>query len=259
MSEKKDLLGYCNEHGMPPRQFMQTFCQRCRNTECVNASWGTSVWQNRMRNQKEILLDNPQFADLRDPKFQRIHTNDFPSLLEKAVQLEIADRRGDWEIPEVAITDNKLERAQGSTTDAVDEAVKALAKAQGKVEPDLPDRQMAEKEEFIEETHQMMQEDQEMPPGFHPESEGAEENDPNVVKTGEEKSPPTTATPTPRKFSNTEIPNEGIVIGGGEIPKKKEAAPKADPWAVPKDKPEVVKVGAKIRMGLKGLDDDGKD
>ena len=104
-----------------------------------------------------------------------------------------------------------------------------------------------------------MQEDQEMPPGFHPESEGAEENDPNVVKTGEEKSPPTTATPTPRKFSNTEIPNEGIVIGGGEIPKKKEAAPKADPWAVPKDKPEVVKVGAKIRMGLKGLDDDGKD
>jgi len=254
MSEKKDLLGYCNEHGVPPRQFMQTFCYRCRNHECSNASWGGSIWQSRMRIQQDKLLDNPHFAHPDNPQFDHIRERDFPSLLEKAIQLEIADKRGDWEIPEVAITDNKVIRAKGATTDAVDEAVKALAKAQGKIGPSLPDRQQAEKDEFLEQTVEMMGEDLPTPPGFRPESEGAEVDDPDVVKTPEETRPPSPVRSL--KFSNTAIPDEGFVVGGGETPKRE---PESDPWAVPENTGPVVDVGAKVRMGLEGMKDDNKD
>lgn len=254
MSEKKDLLGYCNEHGLPPRQFMQTFCYRCRNNECVNASWGGSIWQTRMSIQQDKLLNNPHFADPANPKYDHIRERDFPSLLEKAIQLEIADKRGDWEIPEVAVTDNKVIRAKGATTDSVDEAIKALARVQGKAEPSLPDRQQAEKAEFLEQTVEMMGEDLPTPPGFRPESEGDETDDPDVVKTPEETRPPSPV--SSQRFSNTAVPDEGFVVGEGDTPKRKS---ESDPWAVPESPGAVVEVGAKVRMGMEGMKDGKED
>ena len=73
---KKDYIYECNDKKLPVVEFMQIFCNRCRNSACQRAGWGKSMFQNRMSTQVERLLENPNFADLENPKYAQIREVD---------------------------------------------------------------------------------------------------------------------------------------------------------------------------------------
>lgn len=102
----RDLWGECyaGEHQahLSPEQFKQQFCRVCRNEDCKNSLAGTTRWSHRMRTQEDVLLNNPQFADPRDPRYEHLRSLDFPDMLRQAMALEISAERGDWEIPSAA-------------------------------------------------------------------------------------------------------------------------------------------------------------
>ena len=157
MSRKVDYLEECNDQRISIVEFKQIFCNRCRNTDCVNAGWSGSIWKGRMDTQVQALLEDPKFADLSNPKYAQIREADFPSLLHKAMRLEISDRKADWEpVPEIDISNGKDEIANTATTSTVDEAIKKMAAIQGKPAPDLPDPKEAMLESFQEDTDQMI-------------------------------------------------------------------------------------------------------
>ena len=96
----EDYFGECTiGNEMPPKEFEQRFCRVCKNQECARAGWGESQWVQRMSTQVDRLLDNPTFADPRDPQFNHIREHDFPDLLREAIRIEIVDQRNDWSIP----------------------------------------------------------------------------------------------------------------------------------------------------------------
>jgi hypothetical protein len=101
MADRQDLWKECysGEHAsaMSPEAFKFQFCSRCGNSTCVNSAAGQTGWQRRMDTQEDILLINPQYADPNDPRYKEVRELDFPNLLRKAMRLEIADTRGDWE------------------------------------------------------------------------------------------------------------------------------------------------------------------
>ena len=101
MADQRDMWKECyaGDHAreMSPEAFKFQFCSRCGNSGCTNSASGQTHWQRRMDTQEDILLNNPSFADPNDPKFRAIRELDFPDLLRKAMRLEIADQRGDWE------------------------------------------------------------------------------------------------------------------------------------------------------------------
>jgi len=202
-----------------------------------------------MSTQVERLLTNPNFAGVEHPKYAILQEADFPNLLREAMRLEISARRGDWEIPEVPITDGQDETAKGTTSDAVDDAVRALAKARGGGEPDLPDRHIAEAQEFRSETEEMISD--------LPLVEEAESKPQDVVPPEQEDAP---HIGYPHQI-NTPFPSDGVMLDGSEKPKTK-AEPKkeeADLWTVPEKPKNIVGAGARIRLGLGGTIKKTKD
>ncbi len=90
-----------------------------------------------MEQQPDYLINEPRFSDMTDPRHQELGKLYFASLKQKAERLEIAAARQDWEIPE-GPTDGTPSVAAGTRTADFDVAVRALARATGKKEPDLP-------------------------------------------------------------------------------------------------------------------------
>ncbi len=112
------------------QELESSFCVHCRSSQCSEAKWADSKWDARILSQEDRLLNNPQFSDLTSGHHQELHVLDFPSLLQKAMRLEIADRRGDWELvsePEEAYVsaDGKPETSD-SGTDAFEAAMAAF-------------------------------------------------------------------------------------------------------------------------------------
>ena len=56
MIHKKDLFVGCNEKGEKEADFVSTFCNRCRNTECVRAGGASSAFDIRVATQVERLF-----------------------------------------------------------------------------------------------------------------------------------------------------------------------------------------------------------
>jgi len=195
------------------QEFRGTFCQRCKNQDCELAEWGDSDWVDRISTQVERLLTNPLFANPNDPRYQALQQIPFADMAHRAYQLEIADQKGDWEIPEILVTDGQSEVADREVTSAVDRAVKSL---QG---------------EEIEEIQ---------------EEETKEEVIPLVLEEPireMEREPP-------RSDVAVLNPSEGIVLEGGFQPSLLSSEPKEeiDPWDI-SNSIEKVKVGATIRLG----------
>lgn len=99
--ERRDWFAdtcYVGEHQRlaSPEAFRMQFCTLCRNPACTNSAVSTSIWQRRMDTQVDRLLDHPKFADPNDPKFAPLAEVDFPDLLRKALAIEIASQKGDW-------------------------------------------------------------------------------------------------------------------------------------------------------------------
>jgi hypothetical protein len=84
---------------MSPEDFRKQFCNNCMNSGCSNSKGAGMGWVQRMSTQEERLLTNPLFADPNEAQFRQIAEMDFRDTLRKALAIEIADRRGDWEVP----------------------------------------------------------------------------------------------------------------------------------------------------------------
>lgn len=90
---KRDFWHECYDREVPERDFRATFCNHCRNPECALAGWSKDLFSQRVQAQEDLLF-NPKRGMANRP------LTDFGDLLHKAVRLEIADRRGDWSLPE---------------------------------------------------------------------------------------------------------------------------------------------------------------
>lgn len=140
--EMRDFFGGCNEPGSPiflsdAAAFMRVWCGKCRRSECIRAKGVVRAWERRMEEQPDYLINEPRFSDMTDPRHQEIAKLYFASLKQKAERLEIAAARQDWEIPE-GPTDGTPTVASSARTEDFDVAVRALARATGKKEPELP-------------------------------------------------------------------------------------------------------------------------
>jgi hypothetical protein len=82
-----------------PEKFKAVFCRVCNNGDCTNSALGKASWTDRMMTQEDRLLNHPRFADQDDPQFAALRGQDFRDAVREAMSLEIADRRGDWEVP----------------------------------------------------------------------------------------------------------------------------------------------------------------
>lgn len=221
---KPDLLNECNDQRVPPRDFKETFCKRCRNQNCANAGWSISSFDERVRTQVDRLLVNPLQAQPDDPRFDHVRAMHF---VEIAAAISLARRADPWAGPGVHLTEPDPETVRSQV---VEDAVSKLAEVRGRrlptaisVEVEGPNPQ---------------------PPLEETVSEGAPVSPPLLGRREEPFSPPATI--------NTDFPEEGVMIGGGTptVPSQTGAAPAwdVDPWA-PKPKVTVVSRGAKIRMG----------
>lgn len=82
-----------------PQEFQRLFCNNCLNTTCELSKGSKLSWTQRMQTQVEDLLNNPKFADVRDPEFQQIRNMDFRDMLHQELVTRIGNTRGDWKIP----------------------------------------------------------------------------------------------------------------------------------------------------------------
>jgi hypothetical protein len=143
--DKRDLFAGCNEPGTQffernAHDFERKHCRNCKNADCIRAKGAISPWQTRMAEQVDYLVNDPQFSDMSTAEHQAIADMSFKSIAAKMERLEVARHRQDWEIPGGPTdgpTDGFGSVAEPETTDQFDDAVKALAKATGKSEPEL--------------------------------------------------------------------------------------------------------------------------
>lgn len=250
----------CFDRQMPPQQFEQTFCGRCRNPECDLARWASSRWEARIRTQEDRLLRNPQFMDPRDPRFAQVQKRPFRSLLKEALRVQISEERGDWSVPtddEVAVRAMDLAMrtspsrflASESATEHADAEISEISEISdhGNPHPEVSRRDNVSPKDDLSDsevgTTPVVQPPTPLvtpPPAIH-------QSRVSPVVTGEARTrftPPQMNTPTP---------SAGIMVEG---PPTQEPKPKHDPWQ-PKPPPaNIVKPGARIRMGLSKTEDD---
>jgi len=63
MKPNKDFFVECNEGGMmSPPEFERTFCNQCKNRQCVRAGMAFSTWDKRILTQVDRLLKNPNIV-----------------------------------------------------------------------------------------------------------------------------------------------------------------------------------------------------
>jgi hypothetical protein len=109
MTDKKDLTEGCLESARLPKinrpltveELREGFCSQCKQVRCGYARWNEDPWMDRMSTQVDRLLENPNFADPKDPKWSDLRAIDFPDMVRQAIILEVASRKGDWTIPTV--------------------------------------------------------------------------------------------------------------------------------------------------------------
>ena len=194
---------------------------------------------HRQATWREHYFGMPQ-ADTSIPKFAVIAQQEFKNLLGKALKLEISSQRGDWEIPEIAITDGRPVPAGQAAAEQVEEAVRQLQQAGI---PD-PQEELPAPEEEDHATAGDLPDDEHEPP-LPPEPE-------TPVETG-----PLPEGSAPKVFpvGRGNTPDQGeILLGGGPTPSNRPApAPERDPWAPPpKPTHKIVKTGATIQFGSGG-------
>jgi len=82
----RDLLEECisdlGQHEKDYKAFQETFCARCRNSECIHAQKANDAFTQRVKTQVDRLFNPPEVASNKDPKYAQI--DDFVDLLEYA-------------------------------------------------------------------------------------------------------------------------------------------------------------------------------
>lgn len=252
-----DLFNQCysgDHQRMPPEQFKQTFCAACQNSGCKNSRTGQSLWMTRILTQEETLLRNPNFA----PEEMGASLPDFKDMIQRALALEISERKGDWSVASPIEVTNAARTLVGL-------APSGFVKPPEPVEPPKP----VEPIEPVKPAE----------PADRWSVKGDTDNIYEVTRTSDNqwtcsckafafkkackhiqdiadklsRAPEPIAPITPVANSrpapflppsqNTKVPNGGIMIGGGQAQPEPE---QPDPWAVPE---RVIKVGAKVVLG----------
>jgi len=208
------------------KEFQTTFCVRCRNPHCIHAKWASDQFGARIATQLDRFF-SPVQADPSDPRFQGLE--DFVSTLrEEKIRVE-ADRRGDWTVPEVPVTDGVSNKAELDQTSTVDDAARQLSRVRGGDDLELPDPVAAEIDGINEDMEALP--DEPPPPEPKPVPTAPPQNQPSV------------------QMGNTDVPDSGLMVDGSPVPPPKEAE-KPDPWAAPKKSgTKVVQPGTRIKMG----------
>ena len=223
-----DLLRECNSGDLKtdPKTFRDTWCARCSRQECDLARYAKNdPMAHRNATWRERFFGAPE-ADLTIPKFARIAKLDFPNLLQKAMKLEVSERRGDWSVPEIPVLDGRVVSAPDTTTRHVDEAVRRLGSASG-CNP------LVEDEPEVED----------------PVEDDEPEDDPLVENPAPRLPIKVEPRPTGR---NTPDPGE-VLLGGPAPVQRGRPVTETDPWTPPpKPVVTVVKAGAKIQFGTGG-------
>ena len=237
---KRDWLRECNDQNVPPQEFHQIFCVRCRNPDCTRAGYAGSLWTNRITTQVERLLENPLFADLSMPQYAKVNALDFPDALRQALRIEIANKRKDWEVPPEDLTPEQAMRELAALPDKQEPATRAASLS------------VTMQEDTLQED--TLQEDTVEAPDV-----------PAVAPEVSRAAPQAAVLATLPARTNTAFPVGGIMLDGSRrtsmaTPMTPEP-PKVivDPWAVPAPVENVVPVGAKIRLGLSVADASKKD
>lgn len=83
-----------------PQPFKETFCNHCRNTDCVNAKWSQDKFGERVTTQVDRLFKTPRIEQT--PRYAMLVN--FIDASREAMRLEISDQRGDWTLPEESKT-----------------------------------------------------------------------------------------------------------------------------------------------------------
>lgn len=91
----------------PPKEFKEIFCNHCMNASCTNSRGSGMSWSQRMSTQTDRLLDNPLFADQRDPRFDHIRSMEFQSMVEREIAIRVSTEKGDWSVPTRQEVSNK--------------------------------------------------------------------------------------------------------------------------------------------------------
>ncbi len=108
MKPNKDFFVECNEKGMmSPPEFERTFCNQCKNRQCVRAGWAFSTWDKRILTQVDRLLTNPNIV-LQDESSRWEGIKDFEKFNEPSV-IEV------WGVPESPIQATDFIREEEDT------------------------------------------------------------------------------------------------------------------------------------------------
>lgn len=212
--KRKDYIAECmDDTGVEASidQFMNTFCFRCLNPECQRSSINDLKWQQRMDRQLEAL-NNPVFADPKDPDFKALANQAFTSFEEEHVSV------GNWEHFEEP---GRFKAKKEKGKPIVHKAEAPTQQHEGsKVTQSVS--QLAATKNGGERVKEQEQKQEEEPPTTEPTLEAPSE-DPKKPLASQRDS-----------RYNTEVPSGGIILPG-----KPENAPqqpsKRDGWAIPDD------------------------
>ncbi len=126
---KNNLLDECNDQKVPPKDFLDIFCKRCRNPDCTNAGWAVSTFEDRVRTQVDRLLVNPVRARPEDTRFDPLRAMHF---LEISAEVARVRQQDPWAGPGVHLAEPDVSE---TTNQAVEEAVARLASVKVPGEP----------------------------------------------------------------------------------------------------------------------------
>lgn len=221
---KSDLFEGCNDQRVPPAEFKEMFCKRCRNQDCVNAGWASASFDERMRTQVDRLLINPRQARPEDTQFDPLRAMHF---VEVAAAIVLARRADPWAGPGVHLAEPDPATV---TSQMVEDAVSKLAEARGR-KPTAPTLIGVEVDVAV---------------AVEPELQPPPRVESAPTRPRDSLALPVAKSPT--LGVNTDFPDDGVMIGGGPLSPSRSSTSVPDPWA-PQPKMNVVPRGAKIKMG----------
>jgi len=270
---------------LSPEAFRNEYCRKCINFGCRNARGedrGLTLWDKRMSTQADRLLHNPNFGNPQDPAYRNVVQAQFQDIVQKALAIEVAERKGDWSIPTPEEVGTEAASLIGLTPSGF----------RSTPEPDdvkPPERLV---DEVKVSKFERMQELQQLPPPPEPEGlwrvQGSKKGTfyevsqfpgdvwrctcpsredpckhiqhiqkrvrrlpvPEAPKKVEPPRLPPPASAAPvwapgQGLKNTSEPSQGIMVGGGK------PSPSEDPWAptpTPKVRERKISVGGRIRF-----------
>lgn len=254
-----DYLRECNSGDIKTdaKTFMQTWCVRCSRKECSLAGFAKNdLLAIRNATWRERFFGEGREADTTIPKFAQIAGLDFPNMIQKAMKLEISERRGDWSVPDVpTFIDPQPKEVEAEVP--IEDGVLRQAEEERVASFDEAFRKLSERKSESEEQEPAPEDPEQNAPGDRP----SEENEPpRAPKKAEPLDPPAPAPQHPKaqkavRPNRGNVPNKGeVMLGGAPAPKNvTKPKPEADPWAPPPAaKHKIVKSGARIQFGSEG-------